>query len=95
MSDAAPRLDAATRARAVDFLAAELPYHLHARLLAALVAEALGDSVDGGRAYDRATGLARQLLLRGGFATEGDALDPWWDAVMLDGARARLRAARY
>src|SRR5436853_6042669 len=49
--DAVDRMDPATRARAVAFLVAELPYHLHARFLAALVAMSMGDYARAGAVH--------------------------------------------
>lgn len=83
-----------TRARAIDYLAVEMPYHLHVGFLSSLIAATLGDG-DGARsAYVRAAAAARRLLHRGGFATASDVLDLAWDEVILEAARVRVRAAR-
>ena len=84
----------AARDDVVAFLATELPYHVHARLLASFVATALGDDVDARRTFASAAATARQLLLGAGYATDADVLDPRWDEIFLDAARERFRAAR-
>jgi hypothetical protein len=94
MRDAVDRLDPATRARAVAFLVDQLPYHLHARFLAALVALSMGDYARAGAVHGPVAALGRQLLLRGGFATDQNVSDLAWDDLILDATRQRFRAAR-
>jgi hypothetical protein len=92
--DEGGRVRDADRARAIDYLTIELPYHLHVGFLSSLIAATLGDG-DGARGgYARAAAAGRRLLRQGGFATELDVLELTWDEVILEAARLRVRAAR-
>jgi hypothetical protein len=89
-----PVLDPTARAKAVALLVRELPYHMHARFLGALISLALGNRAETTAAYVPAAAAARQLLREAGLATDADLLDLQWDEVILDGARLRVQVAR-